>query len=118
MDLTRRAKVRVWLRKHHLVTHVLITVAIVTPGYLRIESIVQSIIDARSDARVVSCADSNEFAFKYNAGLTYAFQPQPGDPPRSSADQAQADLFLSHLLVPVRDCTPAAIEKHYKERQP
>lgn len=115
---TRESGPSAWLRKHHLITHVVITVLIVTPGYIRIENIVQSIIDARSGSRMVSCADSNEVASNFNTAISLVFQPEPGSAPSTPEEQARADRLLHILLLPTRDCTPAAIDKHYKERKP
>lgn len=107
-----------WTRRHHLVSTAILITIIAAPGYLRIEGIVQSIIDARSEGRIVSCHDANEVTDKFDAAITYAFQPQPGAPPRSPEQQARNDELLKHLLIPRRVCTPQAIADHLKKGNP
>lgn len=103
-----------WLHDHSTVRMILVAVVVSSPGYWELEHALQnnertvaSIIDARTEARVVSCHDQNDETMKINVLLTAAIS--------RSTPSDRLQTVLDATLFPIRVCTPEAVNKHFNE---
>lgn len=112
--------------KYRITTIVLVAVLVAGPGYLRQERAIDSAERAiaraeeaielsnvqRAEARVNACEGDRRFALGHN-GLVQYLADVPRATPRTEEEQALVDDYLEKNLVPVRECTPKAIESFY-----
>lgn len=108
------ARVEAFCQRHHLLTVVVVATLIATPGFYRLEQLLDDIVDARNEARVVSCRDSKEVAEAINRTIVLAYNP-PGRE-RTPEQQKFVDLYVPTILLPVRSCSDRAISDHFQNQ--
>lgn len=94
-----------FMRRHPALLTIVAIVLVAGLGYLRLEAIIQDIIDARADGRVAACNVDRKFALGHN-GLVLYLTHVPGRPP---PDPELAAAFEKANLVPVRKCDAKSI---------
>lgn len=131
--MSRRTRIRAWIAERKVgppswLAVVVIVVLVAAPAYLRQEQATNDAKNAahraeeaiallkvqRDEARMSTCLNDRTFATGHN-GLVLYLTHIPGRPP---PDPAVAEAFEKANLVPVRECTPEAIDEFYGEPAP